>query len=246
MLYQEIMKNIPQMGDTILLVTTGSSAYGVATEESDLDIRGIYVPSKKVLFGFTQGNGVTTGYQQGRFDFYLHDIRKYMKLAAEGSHNMIEYLWVPEEMIEHASNMGNYLIGQRDIFNSKALANSIVRHAKSCLYQITKYPSLTDVAGGSVFAKEGMHAMRLIQMASEFLTYRRLVVRRPNADKLMYLRTHGFVVKNLVNEFNEAKEYIDSVLPTSALPDIADVGAILTMCQDVIADHYGFDIYATE
>ena len=56
--------NLPWLKDrTILLVKAGSHAYGTNTPTSDLDIRGVAVPTKEYLIGYFKKfeQAITTG-----------------------------------------------------------------------------------------------------------------------------------------------------------------------------------------
>jgi predicted nucleotidyltransferase len=67
------------LGGTIVFETVhGSRAYGLATESSDTDRRGVFVPSRRALFGFAP-HPEQVELEPERV---LYDVRKLFRLAA--------------------------------------------------------------------------------------------------------------------------------------------------------------------
>lgn len=77
----------------VLLVTHGSHAYGLATPESDLDLKGMTIPPREYFHGFSN---VFEQAESKEPDMVVYDIRKFFKLAAECNPNIIEVLWCDE------------------------------------------------------------------------------------------------------------------------------------------------------
>ena len=76
-LYHGALTWVPQR--TIFLTRAGSHAYGLATPESDLDLRGIVIPPKGYFLGFWHR------FEQAEStdpDLVIYDIRKFFHLAA--------------------------------------------------------------------------------------------------------------------------------------------------------------------
>lgn len=94
---------VPQR--TILLTRAGSHAYGLATPESDLDLRGIVIPPKEYFLGFWHrfAQAESTGP-----DLVIYDIRKFFHLAAACNLSIIELLWTAAE--DHSD-----LCGEEDL-----------------------------------------------------------------------------------------------------------------------------------
>lgn len=101
---------------TILLTVHGSRAYGLATEKSDIDIKGICVPPKEYFLGFLYN------FEQAESknpDLTIFDIRKFFQLAADANPNIIELLWTADEDIICMSEWGEYIRHFRNNFLSK-------------------------------------------------------------------------------------------------------------------------------
>ena len=101
---------------TIFLCVHGSRAYGLATETSDVDIKGIAVPPKEYFLGFLKR------FEQAESkspDMTIYDVRKFFQLAADCNPNIIELLWGADEDIIYISEWGGYIRHFRDNFLSK-------------------------------------------------------------------------------------------------------------------------------
>ena len=82
--------------DNIILEgVTGSTAYGLATENSDVDVKGVYLlPTKEVLS--LQFNPQKTTRDNTNPDWVYHEIGKFMKLVMNGNPTVTELLYLDE------------------------------------------------------------------------------------------------------------------------------------------------------
>lgn len=114
----------------------GSHLYGTATPTSDIDIRGIFIPSKRdILLGripkTNKDNGVSTD------DYELYSLHHFVKLACEGQTVALDMLWTPARQIERgeAGRVWDQLRALRHKFLSTNM-NAFVGYARG---QATKY-----------------------------------------------------------------------------------------------------------
>lgn len=101
---------------TILLTVHGSHAYGLATADSDVDIKGVAVPPKEYFTGFLHR------FEQAESknpDLTVFDIRKFFQLAADCNPNIIEILWTDESDLIQCSEVGHQLRHFRGNFLSQ-------------------------------------------------------------------------------------------------------------------------------
>ena len=101
---------------TILLCVHGSRAYGLATETSDLDIKGIAVPPREYFHGFLRKFEQV---ESKNPDITIYDVRKFFQLAADCNPNIIEILWGADEDIIEISKWGEYIKHFRGNFLSQ-------------------------------------------------------------------------------------------------------------------------------
>jgi len=111
---KEIEKN------TIFLFTRGSHAYGTNTPESDVDIGGICLPSKAVLYGikkFDQEDRWTD--EKGeKSDKVIFNLNKAVELMKGSNPNMLDFIYAPERVIKLTTPIWKRFVDVRDEFLS--------------------------------------------------------------------------------------------------------------------------------
>jgi len=86
---------IKNNGLLIFETITGSKAYGLDTEKSDTDIRGVFVLPKDKFYGLeytAQVNNLTN-------DITYYELRRFMELLAKNNPNIMEMLGTPEKFV---------------------------------------------------------------------------------------------------------------------------------------------------
>lgn len=120
---------------TILEVLHGSHAYGLATEESDIDIRGVAIPPRLYFTGFA--HGFEQHIKTAKEDVIIYGVRKFFKLATACNPNVLEILYVaPERCLRKVTPWGERLIENRELFLSKKAKNTFSGYAISQLKRI--------------------------------------------------------------------------------------------------------------
>lgn len=113
--------------------TSGSHAYGLATPESDIDTRGVFCPPiEELLNPLDQAQQVN----DDKNDSQLYSFAKYFKLLFEQNPNIIELLWLPEEMIEIQKPIWIELKKHREQLLSKKSFWKFSKYASSQLGRI--------------------------------------------------------------------------------------------------------------
>lgn len=119
--------------NTIFLTRAGSHAYGLATPESDLDLRGIAIPPKEYFLGFWHC------FEQAEStnpDLVIYDIRKFFHLAAACNPSIIELLWTEAEDHLLVTPLGRRLIEHRSLFLSRKAKHTFSGYAAAQLKRI--------------------------------------------------------------------------------------------------------------
>jgi hypothetical protein len=147
---------------TLLLTVAGSHAYGMATPESDLDIRGVAVAPLGYYTGFLhrfQQTSVPGDFYWQRLreiwshqdlvfhlnkwpeaehakDFQVMDIQKFCKLASDGNPNVLEQLFLPYDCIIGMRVAFTRIWRMRDVFLSKKVRHTFAGYAYSQIKRI--------------------------------------------------------------------------------------------------------------
>jgi hypothetical protein len=135
----------------------GSVAYGVSSDTSDMDVYGICMPPKDMVFPHLAGEILGFGTQIKRFeswqehhvaamdkswDFQILGIVKFFQLAMENNPNIIDSLFTPRRCVLSSTTIGEYLREHRRDFLHKGSWHKFKGYAYSQLNKIrTKTPT---------------------------------------------------------------------------------------------------------
>ena len=220
--------------DNIILEgVTGSTAYGLATENSDIDIKGVYLlPTSEVLkMGY---NDEHTTIDHTDPDWVYHEVGKFMKLVMNGNPTVTELLFLNE--YTHLSPIGKLLIENRDAFlSTKAVANAYRGYAFS---QAKKLNNRTeqglegyDSSLKNRFAKHTRHCFRLLMQARQLLETGTLQV-KVTPEQREYLFAMGEkTADEVVEEFMRQDAEFENIV--SVLPDKPDVERLNGLLYDI-------------
>ncbi|MEW6297734.1 MAG: nucleotidyltransferase domain-containing protein [Thermodesulfobacteriota bacterium] len=118
---------------TIFLTRAGSHAYGLATPESDLDLRGVVIPPKEYFLGFAHHFEQAESHDP---DLVLYDIRKFFALAAACNPSILELLWAEPEDHLLVTALGRRLLEHRTAFLSRRVRHTFSGYAVAQLKRI--------------------------------------------------------------------------------------------------------------
>ena len=139
---------------TILLTVAGSRAYGLHTEESDIDVKGVCVAPREVYFGFLNNfEQADKSSQIADFRVYMreaelpiidrtklegsvYEIRKFMGLAVDCNPNILDVLFCRDAEVRKLTPVGQMLRDRRDIFISAKAKHTFSGYAIAQLKRI--------------------------------------------------------------------------------------------------------------
>lgn len=137
---------------TIFLTIHGSRAFGMATETSDVDLKGVCVPPRDVrdnLFHkFEQaGNAPFVDEQFGhlrnpanpKIESVIYSLKKYIGLAALVNPTILELLWVDPKFVVARHPLWEMLVANRNIFLSRKARQTYLGYAKQQLSKIERH-----------------------------------------------------------------------------------------------------------
>lgn len=87
-------------------VISGSKAFGLATENSDTDLRGVYYLPKEMFYGLEYIPQVSTESN----DEVYYEIGRYVELLLKNNPNILEVLATPEDYILYKNQIMDLLI----------------------------------------------------------------------------------------------------------------------------------------
>ncbi|WP_230421387.1 nucleotidyltransferase domain-containing protein [Actinomadura soli] len=138
---------------TILSVVTGSRAYGLATDGSDVDRRGVYAAPAPLFWRFTKPPTHLDGPLPEQFSW---ELERFCELALDANPTVLECLWSP--LVEKVTPEGEELLAVRRAFLSRRVHRTFLRYAQA---QFRKLEG--DLRnGGAPRWKHVMHMLRLL------------------------------------------------------------------------------------
>lgn len=124
---------LPKNFKLIFEFISGSHLYGTSTPESDMDTRGIFIPTEEYFYGFLNR---TEQYEDKVEDTVYHEIRKFLILSLENNPNIVEFLFVPESGWRWATKEWEEIVENRDSIISKKVKFTFSGYAHAQLKKI--------------------------------------------------------------------------------------------------------------
>lgn len=107
-------------------VVVGSRAYGLATQASDVDRRGVFVAPTPLFWRLAKPPTHIDGPDAERFSW---ELERFLTLALDANPTVLECLWSP--VIEQATDVGEELRSLRPAFLSRHAHRTFMRYADS-------------------------------------------------------------------------------------------------------------------
>ncbi len=136
-------------------VAVGSRAFGLATDTSDEDRRGVYLPPAAVTWSLTKPPEQLE-YRADGVEEVLWELEKFLRLALQANPNILEVLWSP--LLLHADETGRELRELRGAFLSRHLYKTYSGYVLSQFRLMRR----NFEKKGEYRAKHAMHLIRLL------------------------------------------------------------------------------------
>ncbi len=131
----------------------GSQAYGLATEDSDVDRRGFYLPSAELHWSL---DGAPAQLEDAGRQECIWEIEKFPRLALVANPTILECLYTP--LVELETELATELRHERQRFLSARLGQTFSGYARSQFERFAR----RRVAGHAIKWKEAMHLLRIL------------------------------------------------------------------------------------
>jgi uncharacterized protein len=131
----------------------GSRAFGLATEESDTDRRGIYLPPAELHWSLY---GVPEQLENDENQEAYWELQKFLIMALKANPNVLECLYTP--LVEYATPLAHELLAMRSVFLSRMVYQTYNGYVMSQFKRMQ-----ADIRNhGEVKWKHVMHLIRLL------------------------------------------------------------------------------------
>jgi predicted nucleotidyltransferase len=213
----------------------GSTAYGLAHADSDIDRLGIFAAPARAFHGLTLPIDRAATIVEHDPDITLHEARKYCLLALAANPTVSELMWLPDDLYDVRTPLGDELIGIRNAFlSSRGVRDAYLGYASQQLKRLVNKDN-RNIAPTKI-AKHARHIARLAHQGRELYATGVLRVRLDDPE---WYRDFG---ERVARDPNAAREVLTeaeaffadarSVLPER--PDEAAVERWLVHVRDTI------------
>lgn len=129
----------------ILEVNVGSHLYGVANENSDKDIKGVFLPSKEYIIGLNQveqiDENIVEKDEYGRntknaIDKTYFEYRHFLLNCIKGNPNFVEILFTDNKNVIYADDYGKKILKNKNLFISKNIVLKMLGFATSMEHKL--------------------------------------------------------------------------------------------------------------
>ncbi|MCX5241967.1 nucleotidyltransferase domain-containing protein [Streptomyces prunicolor] len=145
---------------TIYACVMGSRAFGLATDTSDTDRRGVFLAPTPLFWRFDKPPTHIEGPAEEQFSW---ELERFCELALRANPNILECLHSP--LVEHIDDTGRELLALRGAFLSRQVHETFTRYA---LGQRKKLEADLRTHGAPRW-KHAMHLLRLLMSARDTL-----------------------------------------------------------------------------
>ncbi|MCM2418564.1 MULTISPECIES: nucleotidyltransferase domain-containing protein [unclassified Streptomyces] len=203
---------------TVYSCVMGSRAFGLATEGSDTDRRGVYVAPTPLFWGFAKPPTHVDGPAEEQFSW---EVERFCELALRANPNLLECLHSP--LVERLDDTGRELLALRGAFLSRQVDATFRGYAAQQLHKIER-----DIRNHGVPRwKHAMHLLRLLISCRDVLRSGELRIDVGEHRERLLAVKRGEVswdeARAWMAELHDASDAAASRSPLPAEPDRARV-----------------------
>lgn len=217
----------------ILEGIVGSKAYGLDTETSDTDIKGIFVAKTSDRIGLFWNKHKET-VRQTEPDWEYHEVQKFMKLAMGGNPTVLELLFLDGYL--KLEPMGKMLVDNRHLFLSNTVRDSYYEYAYSQMHRLTTRDGTFGNGRNNRYEKHARHCYRLLYQGKQLLEEGKLDVRVSQDVREELFSLGKLSPTELVDKFKSEKEQFKAI--KSVLPDKPDAEGVNKLLLKIRKGYY--------
>ncbi len=196
----------------------GSRAYGLDSDASDTDRRGIYLAPSELQWSLF---GVPEQFEDNATQSCYWELQKFLTMALKANPNILECLYSP--MVEKITPLGGELLAMRDAFLSQMIFQTFNGYALSQFKKIEQ-----DIRNhGEVRWKHAMHLLRLLLTGAATLRESRVPVRvEAHRERLLAVKRGELPWAEVDAWRKELHRDFERALTETKLPERPDYEAV--------------------
>lgn len=204
-----------QLEDCVIYrCTVGSRAYGLDTEASDTDLRGIYQAPPEMQWSLF---GAPEQFEDNEAQTCYWELQKFLAMALKANPNVLECLYSP--LIDKTTEVGARLISMRECFLSQMVFQTFNGYALSQFKKLEQ-----DLRNqGEIRWKHAMHLLRLLITGAGTLRENRVPVRvETHRDRLLAVKRGEIAWAEIDAWRSELHRDFEEALRQTRLPERPD------------------------
>ncbi len=197
---------------------TGSRAYGLDTDASDTDLRGIYLAPAELQWSLY---GAPEQFEDNATQSCYWELQKFLVMALKANPNILECLYSP--LVHKVTPIGERLLAIRDLFLSQMIFQTFNGYALSQFKKIEQ-----DLRNhGEVRWKHAMHLLRLLMTGAATLREGRVPVHvGPRREELLAVKRGELSWEKVDAWRQELHRDFELALAETKLPERPDYEAV--------------------
>jgi len=231
----EVLADYDLHQHVIFRCVVGSRAYGLSGDESDTDVRGIYLAPAELHWSLF---GVPDQLEDKEKEECFWELQKFLQLALKANPNILECLYTP--LVEHATPLARELLDMREKFLSKLAFQTYSGYVLSQFKKLEQ-----DHRTGGIKWKHAMHLMRILLSGVHLLKHRSVLVDVGEYRERLLAIKRGELAWDALNIWRlELHREFDEAASNTTLPDRPDYEAankFLIHARRLAAIEYGED-----
>jgi uncharacterized protein len=210
---------------TIYAAVVGSRAFGLDTDASDTDTRGVYVAPTESFWSLVKPPTHVDGPEP---EWFSWEVERFCELALKANPNLLEVLNSP--LVVRQTALGEELLELRQAFLSQLAYQT---YSGYVLSQFKKLEADFRRDGAPKW-KHVMHLLRLLLAARTLLLEARLIVDvGPHRDRLLAVKRGELSWQEVERWRLGLHEELDNALQRTVLPATPDVARVDTWLRSV-------------
>lgn len=210
----DALKDFDLYESVIYRCIVGSRAFGLDTENSDIDRRGIYLPPAELHWSLY---GVPEQLENDATQECYWELQKFLVLALKANPNILECLWTP--LIETKTPVAESLLAIRESFLSKLVYQTYNGYVMSQFKKLEQDLRAT----GTLRWKHAMHLIRLLMSGVTVLKEGFVPVNVAESRDFLLAIKRGELDWAEVNQLRlSLHKDFDAALSATKLPDRPD------------------------
>jgi hypothetical protein len=210
---------------TIYAAVVGSRAFGLDTDASDTDTRGVYVAPTESFWSLAKPPAHVDGPEP---EWFSWEVERFCELALKANPNLLEVLHSP--LVVRQTPLGEELLDLREAFLSQLAYQT---YSGYVLSQFKKLEADFRRDGVPKW-KHVMHLIRLLLAARSLLLEAKLVVDvGPNRDRLLAVKRGELSWEEVEQWRLGLHEELDNALQRTVLPATPDVARVDSWLRSV-------------